>query len=150
MEGTIMNARFRAAGIFAVATLMIGFLFSGVALAIAPIEVSLTGAEEVPPVKSDAKGTSNIVIGDDKSVSGTVKTSKVKGTMAHIHQGAKGENGPPIITLTMSSPGEWTVPPGTMLTNEQYQSLKDGNLYINVHSDAHKGGEIRAQLKLKP
>jgi hypothetical protein len=47
----------------------------------------------------------------------------------------------------MSSPDEWTVPAGAMLTDEQLQSLKDGNLYINVHSDAHRGGEIRAQLK---
>lgn len=146
-----MNASLRRPGIaLAVATLMISFLFSGAAMAVGPIKVKLSGSEEVPPVESSAKGTGKIVVGDDKSVSGTVKTSKMKGTMAHIHQGAKGENGPPIITLTMSSGNKWAVPPGAMLTDEQYQSLKDGNLYINVHSDAHKGGEIRAQLKLKP
>jgi hypothetical protein len=98
-------------------------------------------------VKSLAKGTSTIVVGDDKSVSGTVKTMGMKATAAHIHQGAKGMNGPHIIDLVMSSPDEWAVPAGAKLTNEQFQSLKDGDLYINVHSAAHKGGEIRAQLK---
>jgi hypothetical protein len=148
MEGTTMNSSLRKPGIaLAAATLMISFLFSGTALAVAPIKVSLSGGHEVPAVKSSAKGTGKIVIGDDKSVSGTVKTSKMTGTAAHIHQGAKGENGPPIITLTPSSPGKWAVPPGAKLTDEQYQSLKDGNLYVNVHSEAHKGGEIRGQLK---
>ena len=146
-----MNTSLGKPGIaLAAATLMISFLFSGAAMAVAPIKVKLSGGQEVPPVKSSAKGSGKIVVGDDKSVSGTIKTSKMTGTAAHIHQGAKGENGPPIITLTTSSPGKWAVPPGAKLTDEQYQSLKDGNLYINVHSDAHKGGEIRAQLKLKP
>lgn len=131
----------------AVATLMVSFLVSGNALAIAPIKTNLSGGQEVPPVKSSATGISTIVVGDDKSVSGTIKTSGMKGTAAHIHQGAKGVNGPPIITLKMSSPDEWTIPPSAILTAEQYKSLQDGNLYINVHSDAHKGGEIRAQLK---
>ena len=145
-----MNACFRKAGIFALTTLVCSFLFSGAALAVAPMQVTLSGGQEVPPVKSAAKGTGTIKVGDDNSVSGTVKTSKIKGTAAHIHQGAKGENGPPIIALTQSSPGEWTVPPGAKLTDEQYQSLKDGKLYINVHSDAHKDGEIRTQLNLTP
>ena len=70
----------------------------------------------------------------------------MEATTIHVHESAKGKNGPPIITLTLSSTNEWVVPPGTTLTDAQYQSLKDGNLYINVHSDAHKGGEIRAQL----
>lgn len=131
----------------AVTALMVSFLVSGTALAIAPIKSDLSGGQEVPPVTSAAKGTSTLMVGDDKSVSGTVKTSGMKGTAAHVHQGAKGENGPHIIDLVMSSPNEWAVPPGAMLTDEQFQSLKDGNLYINVHSDAHKGGEIRAQLK---
>ena len=128
-------------------TLMVGVLVGGTALAMAPIETSLSGGQEVPPVKSLATGTSTIVVKDDKTVSGTIKTMGIKGTVAHIHQGATGMNGPHIVDLTMLSADEWGIPPGTRLTDEQFQSLKDGNLYINVHSAEHKGGEIRAQLK---
>ena len=143
-----MNASPRKPRIaLAVVALMIGAFVSGTALAMAPIISDLIGGQEVPPVKSLAKGTGTIVVGDDKSVSGTIKTTGMKGTAAHIHQGAKGMNGPHIIDLVMSSPDEWAVPAGAKLTNEQFQSLKDGDLYINVHSAAHKGGEIRAQLK---
>lgn len=143
-----MKSSLRKPGItIAAVALAVGVLFSGTALAIAPIVSNLIGAQEVPPVKSLAKGTSTIIVADDKSVSGTVKTMGIKATAVHIHQGAKGMNGPHIIDLVMSSPDEWAVPPGAKLTDEQFQSLKDGNLYVNVHSAAHKGGEIRAQLK---
>ena len=128
-------------------TLMVGVLVGGTALAMAPIETSLSGGQEVPPVKSLATGTGTIMVKDDKSVSGTIKTLGIKGTVAHIHQGATGMNGPHIVDLTKLSDDEWGIPPGTRLTDEQFQSLKDGNLYINVHSAEHKGGEIRAQLK---
>ena len=33
------------------------------------------------------------------------------------------------------------------LTDAQYEAFKAGNLYVNVHSAANKGGEIRGQLK---
>lgn len=128
-------------------TLMVGVLVGGTALAMAPIETSLSGGQEVPPVKSLATGTGTIMVKDDKSVSGTIKTLGIKGTVAHVHQGATGMNGPHIVDLTKLSDDEWGIPPGTRLTDEQFQSLKDGNLYINVHSAEHKGGEIRAQLK---
>jgi hypothetical protein len=121
-------------------------LAAGVVLA-ADAAVTLSGAQETPaPVTTQATGTSTIKVGADKSVTGSVKTTGVVGTMAHVHQGAKGQSGPPIITLEKSSASEWSVPAGAKLTDEQFAAYKAGNLYINVHSDAHKGGEIRAQL----
>jgi hypothetical protein len=109
--------------------------------------VTLTGAQETPtPVATEAQGTSTIKVGADKSVTGSVKTTGVVGTMAHVHLAAKGQSGPPIITLEKTSASEWSIPAGAKLTDEQYAAYKTGNLYINVHSDAHKGGEIRAQL----
>lgn len=110
-------------------------------------KAELTGAQEVPPVKTDAKGTAEIKVGSDKAVTGTVTTSGVNGVAAHIHQGATGRNGPVIIPLTKKGDSTWAVPSGAKLTDAQYEAYKAGDLYVNVHSPSHKGGEIRAQLK---
>jgi hypothetical protein len=108
---------------------------------------TLTGAQEVPPVDTKASGVCNIVVGSDMSVTGSVTTMGIDGTMAHIHQGAPGVSGPPVVTLVKTSDTQWSVPPDTKLTAAQYQSYKAGELYVNVHSAAHKSGEIRVQLK---
>ena len=109
------------------------------------MKVSLTGAEEVPPAKSDGKGTGTFRVAEDGTISGSVTTEGVKGTMAHIHQGAKGQNGPVIVPLTKNG-DTYSVPEGRKLTPDQLKALKAGNLYVNVHSDRYKGGEVRAQL----
>jgi hypothetical protein len=111
------------------------------------VTVALTGAEEVPAVTTPAKGAGKITIADDKSVSGSVKTTGVAGIMAHIHEAPLGKNGPVIIPLEKKADDEWSVPAGAKLTDAQYQSFKAGNLYVNVHSAEHRGGEIRDQLK---
>jgi hypothetical protein len=122
------------------------FLGAGVASA-KDVKVSLVGSEETPPVTTAATGTADIKIGKDMSVSGSIKTTGIDGTMAHIHVGAPGESGPAIVTLEKTAPGVWSVPAGSKLSDEQYASFKAGNLYVNVHSAEHKAGEIRAQLK---
>ena|ERR1700733_4948737 len=129
--------------IVAAAALVMG---AGTAMG-ADVKVHLTGAEETPPVTTSASGSGTISIAADKSVSGTVKTTGIDGTVAHIHVGAPGVAGPPIITLTKGADGTWSVPAGSKLTDEQLASFKAGNLYVNVHSAAHAPGEIRAQLK---
>src|ERR1700733_8630596 len=130
-------------GAVASAALLVG---SGSAFAV-DLKVHLIGAEETPPVTTSASGTGTITIAADKSVTGTLKTSGIDGTVAHIHVGAPGQSGPPIITLDKGADGVWSVPAGSMLTDAQYASFKAGNLYVNVHSAEHKPGEIRAQLK---
>jgi hypothetical protein len=109
--------------------------------------LSLTGAQEVPPVTTSASGSGTITVGADKSVSGSVTTSGIAATAAHIHEGAMGANGPVIVPLAKTSDNVWSVAPGAKLTDSQYDSYKAGKLYVNVHSAANKGGEIRAQLK---
>ena len=110
--------------------------------------VTLSGAEQNPPVTTSASGSGTITVKDDKSVSGSIKTAGVVGTAAHIHVGAKGKNGPVAIGLTKGSDGNsWSVPAGAKLSDAQYNSYKAGELYVNVHSAANKGGEIRGQLK---
>lgn len=107
----------------------------------------LTGAQEVPPVTTSASGTSYIAISGDGAVAGNVKTAGIAATMAHIHIAPAGQNGPVIVPLAKAGDNEWTVPSGAKLTPAQLAAYKAGSLYVNVHSDAHKGGEIRAQLK---
>ena len=109
-------------------------------------KVSLTGAEQVPPVTTDAKGSGSFRIKDDGTVTGSVTTTGVAGTMAHIHMAAKGANGPVIVPLTKNG-DTYSVPEGKKLTPEQLKAFKEGRLYVNVHSAAHKGGEVRAQLQ---
>ena len=121
-------------------------LSSGWALA-GDVKLQLAGDHEVPPVTTAATGTGTITIGDDKSVSGSVTTKGVSGIAAHVHQAAAGKNGPPIIALEKTAEGTWSIPKGSKLTDEQYAAFKAGELYVNIHSAAHKGGEIRGQLK---
>jgi hypothetical protein len=108
--------------------------------------VNLTGAEEVPPVSTSAKGDGRFTIGGDGAVKGSVTTTGVQGTAAHIHQGAKGQNGPVIVPLTKNG-DTYTAPDGAKLNEAQMSAYKAGNLYVNVHSAANKGGEIRGQLQ---
>lgn len=109
--------------------------------------VKLSGSQEVPAVETAASGSGKITVGADKSVSGSVTTYGIVGTMAHIHQAAPGHNGSVIIPLQQAAANVWSVPAGAKLTDEQYKSYKAGDLYVNVHSKIHPDGEIRGQLK---
>jgi hypothetical protein len=87
------------------------------------------------------------MVNADKSVSGSVTTTGVAGVAAHIHQGARGQNGPVIIPMIKTSDNVWSVSPGAKLTDAQYEAFRAGNLYVNVHTPANKGGEVRGQLQ---
>ena len=121
-------------------------LATGVAMA-ADVNVSLSGAQEVPPVTTQASGSGTITINPDKTVSGRVTTKGIAGVAAHIHQAPAGKNGGVAVPLAKAGDGEWTVPPGARLTDAQYAAFQSGELYVNVHSAAHPDGEIRGQLK---
>jgi hypothetical protein len=111
------------------------------------VKVTLSGAEQNPPVTTSASGGGTITVAADKSVSGSITTKGIEATVAHIHMAPAGTNGPVIIPLTKTSDNVWSVPPGAKLTDAQYESFKAGGLYVNVHSAKHKPGEIRGQLK---
>ena len=137
-------ASFPSRRVYLLATIM-GMASFGVMAA--EMNVELSGDQEVPPVTTLASGEARFTVGDDMSLSGSVETEGVKGTAAHIHAGAAGENGPVVIPLTMKGDNGWVVPAKTKLTAEQLTELQAGGMYVNVHSEAHKDGEIRGQLK---
>lgn len=135
----------KKSSIVAITAFVIGALATGGAMAV-DIKVKLSGDNEVPPVKTAATGEGNITIGDDGSVSGSVTTKGIDGTMGHIHLAAPGKNGPVIVKLTKDG-DTYKVPADAHLDSAQVAAFKAGDLYVNVHSAANKSGEIRAQLK---
>jgi hypothetical protein len=134
----------RASAIFVCTCILATFALSASA---EDYEATLKGAEEVPPVQSSAAGEAEFDVKDDMTISGHVRTKGVKGIAAHIHQGAPGTSGAVAVPLEAKGDDEWVVPKGAKLTASQMEALKSGNLYVNVHSDANKNGEIRGQLK---
>ena len=130
---------------FAAAIFPMGLYGIGVALG-ADVKVMLSGANEVPPVKTSASGDGAISIADDGTVSGSVTTKGVQGTAAHIYMGAAGNNGPVIVPFTKEG-DTYKAPAGAKLNADQLKAFKSGDLYVNVHSAANPNGEIRGQLK---
>jgi CHRD domain len=110
------------------------------------VTVNLSGAEEVPPVSVAGSGSGSFTIDVHGAVSGSVTTAGVDGKAAHIHMGARGKNGPVIIPLSKSG-DTYSAPAGAKLNEAQLQAFEAGNLYVNVHTPAHKGGEVRGQLQ---
>ncbi len=110
------------------------------------VNLTLSGAQEVPPISVAGSGSGSFTIAEDGTVTGSVTTAGVEGTMAHIHNAASGKNGPVILPLTKNG-DTYSAPAGAKLTPAQMQEFKAGNLYVNVHTNRNKGGEVRAQLK---
>ena len=108
--------------------------------------MTLSGTQEVPPNASGASGKSTIMVSPDKVVTGAIEVSGMKATMAHIHEASKGVNGPVIAPFVKSGENTFSPAPGAKLTDAQYASYLAGKLYLNVHSSAYPGGEIRLQL----
>ena len=109
---------------------------------------SLDAAQEVPTNASTATGIGSLVINPaTRAVSGSVTLTGITATVAHIHTGAPGTNGPVAIGLTNAGGGVWNVPANTSMTAEQLKAFKQGNLYFNAHSTAFPAGEIRGQIR---
>ena len=111
------------------------------------IKINLSGKAQVPPNDSKAAGTADVTSDtNSKKLGWRINYSGLTGpaTMAHFHGPAEaGKNAPVVIPITpASSPSEGSV----TLTDTQAADLMAGKMYINVHTDAHKGGEIRGQV----
>ena len=111
------------------------------------VDVFLSGAEQVPPVITGATGNGILIVEENLGVSGYVIVSGMAPVAAHIHTGARGSNGGIAIGLVKVADNKWEVPTGAKFSSAQYQAFLAGETYVNVHSAAHRGGEIRAQLR---
>lgn len=118
----------------------------------------LLGVNEVPAVMTPAVGavilerTGNTITvsGGFSGLMGTVATDIIGG--AHIHTGVAGRNGGVIIPLNLSIGADMTsavlmADANTFeLTDEQVEAFDNGALYVNIHSNAVRSGELRGQI----
>jgi len=120
----------------------------------------LDGGQEVPPVATAATGEATVVISpDDSTIWYVVDYSGLSGALAaaHIHTGGAGVNGGVILPLAASaSPMVGTLTAadfsasGSITTfAEAVAAIKAGETYINLHTAANPGGEIRGQVVAK-
>lgn len=127
----------------------------------------LAGDNEVPPVDSDAEGEASFKAnGAGTEVRYELEVEDIEGVVqAHIHLGAAGANGPVVAFLFGPVAGgidvgeEETIAQGTvtagdlrgplagMTINDLLAEMQAGNAYVNVHTLANPGGEIRGQIE---
>jgi hypothetical protein len=131
------------------ATLALGaaVAFAGPAFA-DKMKVSLDGKQEVPATTSAATGTADVDYDPaTKKLTWKLTYSGLTGpaTAAHFHGPAEaGKNAGVKVPIANAptSPAEGSA----VLTDEQAADLMAGKYYINVHTAANPGGEIRGQV----
>lgn len=124
----------------------------------------LTGKDEVPPKDTKATGDAEFNLSaDGNKMTYVVNVMNIdKVTMAHIHSGKVGENGPPVVWLfnstTPSGPMNGMLSKGNITASDLVGPLKgkqisdlvklvnDGQAYANVHTEPNPKGEIRGQI----
>lgn len=130
---------------------------------------SLSGGNEVPGVVTGSVGTATVTW-DTATKAGTYRVDvynmPVGTTASHIHVGAAGVSGPVVINLTVPAGGISNdfglsgtfacsnvvarAAQGINSCEDFEQALLLSNTYVNVHSTANPGGEIRGQLIRQP
>lgn len=118
------------------------------------------GSQEVPAVVTAAVGEATVVISaDDSTIWYIVKYSGLSGALAaaHIHVGAAGVSGGVILPLVASaspmvgklSATNFTASGAITTFAQAVAAIKAGGTYVNLHTAANPGGEIRGQVIAK-
>ena len=131
------------------ATLALGaaVAFAGPAFA-EKLKATLSGATEVPANTTAGKGTADIDYdAASKKLTWKLSYSGLTGpaTAAHFHGPAEaGKNAGVAVAIpnATASPSEGSA----TLTDAQAADLLAGKFYVNVHTAANPGGEIRGQV----
>lgn len=119
---------------------------------------TMTGAKQIPAVSTSATGTATFT-DNTTSIDYAINVSGITGVNAsHIHLGDASTNGAIIINLfvptTATGAVNGTLVTGT-ITNATNSAVsldslrvlfKNGKSYVNVHTNANPGGEIRGQV----
>jgi hypothetical protein len=114
-------------------------------------KADLKGADETPP--TDSKGTGTATVSYDtgsKKLTWTITYAGLTGpaTAAHFHGPA------PVgkaagVEVAIPNADKSPIEGSATLTDAQAKDLEDGSIYINIHTAANKGGEIRGQVVKK-
>ena len=111
---------------------------------------TLSGASEVPPVTSKGAGTASVNLDTaTKQVTYNVTYTGLTepAAAAHIHCGAAaGANSGVAVALGAGPTAASPIQGSGAMTDAQLADLQAGKCYVNVHTDANKGGELRGQL----
>ncbi len=111
------------------------------------LQGNMTGAQEVPAVNTAGTGTLEATYDKGTHILGyTVTYSGLSGpaTAAHFH-GPAGPGTNAGVVVPFPNPAD-PIKGETTLTDAQAADLLAGRWYVNVHTRAHPGGEIRAQV----
>jgi CHRD domain len=113
------------------------------------LSANLTGRAEVPgPGKLNARGSATLTVnaGQNRACY-TVRYANIpRANMAHVHRGAVGVAGPPVITLRMAGVGRFRGCNAIPRALARDLIRRPGRFYVNVHSAAFPDGAIRGQL----
>jgi hypothetical protein len=110
-------------------------------------KASLSGKSEVPPNTTAGTGSVTATYDTDSKKltwKGTYSGLTGPATAAHFHgPAANGKNAGVMVPI---APATSPLEGSATLTDAQAKALMDGDVYVNVHTAANKGGEIRGQL----
>lgn len=146
--------------VFAVAVLVLCAFASNTKADTITFTATLSGANETVPNASKGTGIATVTL-NDVTGAGTITLTfsglSTPVTGSHIHCCApQGANGPVIIDFLSSVTLSADKLSGSMtsyaftLTAAQVAAMKNGQTYVNVHTSANPGGEIRGQLAPVP
>lgn len=114
---------------------------------------TLSGANERPtPVQTAAVGAVTATL-DGMTLNLSVSFSGLSGNAAagHIHGPADKDASAGVLFPFKKVPAapDGTFTESVTLTDAQVQELRAGKYYVNIHTAANPGGEIRGQLEVK-